>query len=89
MVVLFYTIYFPFLLKILAQQHHPRVDPFNEVGEKRTESDQEYNRLMDYDRSPYNFAYNVQYGEISLTKGYKLRWVSFKVYILVTRVVYG
>ena len=54
-----YTIYFPFILRSLVHRYHPRVDPYNEAGETRTSIDEEYNRLMDSDKSPYNFLYNV------------------------------
>lgn len=52
--------------------------------------DEEYNRLMNFDLSPYNFLYNVHlFGDITLRQGYKPRWASFKIYILVTRLLYG
>lgn len=38
---------------------HPILDPYNETGERRTEIDEEYSRLMNCDQSPYNFLYNV------------------------------
>ena len=47
------------MLRRIIRHHHPHVDPFNEAGEKRTEIDEEYNRLMNCDQSPYNFLYNV------------------------------
>jgi hypothetical protein len=35
------------------------VDPYNEAGERRTAVEEEYNRLINADKSPYNFLYNV------------------------------
>lgn len=88
--ILSYTLYFPYLLKLLIRHVAPQIDPFNEAGEKRTEMDEEYNRLMNFDLSPYNFLYNVHlFGDITLRQGYKPRWASFKIYILVTRLLYG
>ena len=69
LVVLIYTVYFPFVLRKFAQRNHPHVDPYNEVGETRTEIDQEFNRLMDCDKSPYNFLYNVITFKILLIPG--------------------
>jgi len=57
---LFYTFYFPYMAKCVVERSRPCVDPYNESGEKRTEIDAEYNRLMDADTSPYNFLYNVR-----------------------------
>ena len=54
-----YTVSFPFRLRRIAHDHHPIVDPYNEAGERRTAVEEEYNRLMNLDRSPYNFIYNV------------------------------
>jgi hypothetical protein len=42
-----------------VRRNRPRPDPYNEAGEIRTETDEEYNRLMNNDKSPYNFLYNV------------------------------
>jgi hypothetical protein len=66
LVVICFTLYFPYLLICLIQQHHPHVDPYNEAGEARTEVDSEYNRLMNCDESPYNFLYNVWLLDMSL-----------------------
>jgi len=43
----------------LVRQHLPRVDPYNDSGEIRTEIKDEYSRLMNSDEGPYNFLYNV------------------------------
>ena len=59
LVVLCYTLYFPFLVKKVVQRNHPRVDKYNEAGELRTQVDEEYNRLMNCDESAYNCLYNV------------------------------
>ena len=61
LVLFVYTIYFPLLVIRLIRQNLPRVDPYNESGEIRTEIKEEYSRLMNLDRSPYNFLYNVTY----------------------------
>jgi hypothetical protein len=43
----------------LVRQYVPRVDPYNDSGEIRTEVNDEYSRLMNSDEGPYNFLYNV------------------------------
>jgi hypothetical protein len=67
--VLCYTLAFPFQLRRIAHEYHPTVDPYNEAGERRTAVEEEYNRLMNADQSPYNFLYNVLFFAGKLTPG--------------------
>lgn len=73
--VLFYTLWFPYLMMRTISNLLPRVDEFNELGNRRTggEMETEYMRLLGRDKSPLNFMYNA----------YRRKWGTYKpLYIL-------
>jgi hypothetical protein len=73
--VIFYTLYFPYLMMRTISKLLPRVDEYNELGNKRTsgEMETEYMRLLGRDKSPLNFMYNA----------YRRKWGTYKpLYIL-------
>ncbi|OLL25133.1 hypothetical protein NEOLI_000587 [Neolecta irregularis DAH-3] len=72
------TISFPIYLRALILRNVPRVDPFNEAGEVRTDHLAEYARLLSVDRSPYNILY----------AGYHYQWAEFKIYVLFMKLIY-
>jgi hypothetical protein len=51
------TFWFPIALKRLVDKNLPKVDKYNEMGEKRNNPDEEYKRLLEKDNCPYNFLY--------------------------------
>lgn len=73
--VIFYTLWFPYLMMRTISKLLPRVDEYNELGNKRTngEMETEYMRLLGRDKSPLNFMYNA----------YRRKWGTYKpLYIL-------
>lgn len=54
------TFWFPIRLSRAIALAVPHVDPYTEIGKKRTqgEMESEYMRLMDRDNSPFAFLYN-------------------------------
>lgn len=54
------TIWFPIRLMQTIRQSLPRVDPYTELGRKRTkpEMELEYQRLLERDQNPFGFLYN-------------------------------
>jgi hypothetical protein len=53
------TVWFPISLHQVIKQSVPKVDPYNELGRKRNESemDREYQRLLERDNNPFAFLY--------------------------------
>ncbi|PWN32852.1 uncharacterized protein FA14DRAFT_110116, partial [Meira miltonrushii] len=73
--VIFYTLWFPYLMMRTIKKLLPRVDEYNELGNKRTggEMETEYMRLLGRDKSPLNFMYI----------DYRRKWGTYKpLYIL-------
>ncbi|CAG8784912.1 12733_t:CDS:2, partial [Racocetra fulgida] len=52
------TFWFPIALKRLVDKNSPKVDEYNEVGERIANKDGEYRKLLEKDICPYNFLYN-------------------------------
>ncbi|ODQ54346.1 hypothetical protein SAICODRAFT_70076 [Saitoella complicata NRRL Y-17804] len=71
-------IYMPYTLTGVVKRNVPRVDPYNEAGELRTDDREEYVRLLDRDPSPYNFMYS----------SYRREWAAYKIYVLLTKLFY-
>lgn len=57
------TFWFPIRLSRAIALAVPHVDPYTEMGKKRThdEMDSEYMKIMDRDNSPFSFLYNGMY----------------------------
>lgn len=55
-----FTIWFPILLRQVIKRTVPLVDPYTELGRRRSQSDmdREYQRLLSRDRGPLAFLYN-------------------------------
>jgi hypothetical protein len=53
------TVWFPIRLMDTIRQSLPRVDPYTELGRKRTkpEMELEYQRLLERDQNPFGFLY--------------------------------
>ncbi|SNX85284.1 uncharacterized protein MEPE_03993 [Melanopsichium pennsylvanicum] len=58
--IVFYTLWYPYKLMMTIKEMLPRVSPFNELGRKRSEEEMQicYHRLLNRDKSPFNFLYN-------------------------------
>lgn len=56
----FLTIWYPWMLRRVIQRSVPKIDPYTDLGRKRTPSDMdnEYRRLLNRDRNPFAFLYN-------------------------------
>ncbi|SPO28705.1 uncharacterized protein UTRI_04583 [Ustilago trichophora] len=73
--IIFYTLWYPYKLMMTIKEMLPRVSPFNELGRKRSEEEMQiyYQRLLNRDKSPFNFLYN----------SYHRKWGYYKpLYIL-------
>ncbi|PWY99668.1 hypothetical protein BCV70DRAFT_148120, partial [Testicularia cyperi] len=73
--ILFYTLWYPYKLMKTIREMLPHVSPYNELGRKRSKQEMEahYHRLLDRDKSPFNFLYN----------SYRRSWGYYKpLYIL-------
>lgn len=59
------TLWFPIRLMQTIRQVLPRVDPFTELGKKRSnpEMEIEYRRLLERDQSPLGFLYRGEKGK--------------------------
>ncbi|SCV68131.1 BQ2448_252 [Microbotryum intermedium] len=55
--ILWLTLFLPYRLFRLAQREAPSTDEWTETGERRTDVDGEYARLLERDRSPFSFLY--------------------------------
>ena len=55
-----FTVWFPIHLYRVINLVYPRVDPYTELGTKRSTSelDREYQRLLDRDKNPLQFLYH-------------------------------
>ena len=74
--VLLYTLWYPYKLMMTIKEMLPNVSKFNELGRKRSEEEMQiyYHRLLNRDKSPFNFLYN----------SYHRKWGYYKpFYILV------
>lgn len=60
LVIVFYTLWYPYKLMMTIKEMLPRVSRFNELGRKRSEEEMQiyYHRLLNRDKSPFNFLYN-------------------------------
>ncbi|CAG8491759.1 5235_t:CDS:2 [Dentiscutata erythropus] len=67
-----FTIWFPIALKRLVDKNYPKIDRFNEAGEKITDEIKEYSKRLEDDLCPYNFLYN----------GYSEKWAAYKTFIM-------
>lgn len=58
--IVFYTLWYPYKLMMTIKELLPHVSPYNELGRKRSEEEMQiyYHRLLDRDKSPFNFLYN-------------------------------
>ncbi|KZT30532.1 hypothetical protein NEOLEDRAFT_1053472 [Neolentinus lepideus HHB14362 ss-1] len=58
--VIFFTFCFPLALRRVIKQSVPIVDPYTELGRRRSQSemDREYQRLLARDEGPFAFLYN-------------------------------
>lgn len=73
--IVFYTLWYPYKLMMTIKEMLPNVSKFNELGRKRSEEEMQiyYQRLLNRDKSPFNFLYN----------SYHRRWGYYKpLYIL-------
>lgn len=73
--ILFYTFWYPYKLMMTIKEMLPHVSPYNELGRKRSEEEMQiyYHRLLNRDKSPFNFLYN----------SYHRKWGYYKpLYIL-------
>ncbi|KAJ1043173.1 hypothetical protein NDA10_005586 [Ustilago hordei] len=73
--IIFYTLWYPFKLMMTIKEMLPHVSPFNELGRKRSQEEMHiyYHRLLNRDKSPFNFLYN----------SYHRKWGYYKpLYIL-------
>lgn len=68
------TLWFPIRLMQTIRASLPRVDPYTELGQKRTrpEMELEYQRLLERDRNPFAFLYK---GKTSLLQDQKARLI--------------
>ncbi|CAG8623522.1 8765_t:CDS:2 [Cetraspora pellucida] len=69
------TFWFPIALKRLVDKNSPKVDEYNEVGEKIANIGGEYRKLLEKDICPYNFLYNA----------YNEKWVAYKSFIMANK----
>ncbi|KAF9510693.1 hypothetical protein BS47DRAFT_1395777 [Hydnum rufescens UP504] len=70
------TLYFPFRLSVAIQKCLPSVDPYTELGRRRTstEMELEYQRRLDRDTNPFSYLYN----------DYRRQWSTYKsIYLFV------
>ncbi|CBQ68303.1 conserved hypothetical protein [Sporisorium reilianum SRZ2] len=60
LVIIFYTLWYPYKLMMTIKEMLPHVSRFNELGRKRSEEEMQiyYHRLLNRDKSPFNFLYN-------------------------------
>ncbi len=75
LIILFYTLWYPYKLMMTIKEMLPQVSPYNELGRKRSEEEMQiyYHRLLNRDKSPFNFLYN----------SYHRKWGYYKpLYIL-------
>ncbi|EST06865.1 hypothetical protein PSEUBRA_003659 [Kalmanozyma brasiliensis GHG001] len=75
LIMIFYTLWYPYKLMMTIRDMLPNVSRFNELGRKRSEEEMQiyYHRLLNRDKSPFNFLYN----------SYHRRWGYYKpLYIL-------
>ncbi|GAC95836.1 hypothetical protein PHSY_003413 [Pseudozyma hubeiensis SY62] len=73
--IIFYTLWYPYKLMMTIKEMLPNVSKFNELGRKRSEEEMQiyYHRLLNRDKSPFNFLYN----------SYHRKWGYYKpLYIL-------
>ncbi|KAJ1033853.1 hypothetical protein NDA16_000061 [Ustilago loliicola] len=73
--IIFYTLWYPFKLMMTIKEMLPHVSPFNKLGRKRSQEEMQiyYHRLLNRDKSPFNFLYN----------SYHRKWGYYKpLYIL-------
>ncbi|CAG8610899.1 10825_t:CDS:2, partial [Dentiscutata heterogama] len=70
-----FTIWFPIALKRLVDKNYPKIDGFNEAGEKITDEIKEYSKRLEDDPCPYNFLYN----------GYSEKWAAYKTFIMANK----
>ncbi|ETS64208.1 hypothetical protein PaG_01447 [Moesziomyces aphidis] len=73
--ILFYTLWYPYKLMMTIREMLPRVSAYNELGRKRSNEEMQiyYQRLLNRDKSPFNFLYN----------SYHRKWGYYKpLYIL-------
>ncbi|QRW03458.1 hypothetical protein RhiLY_02457 [Ceratobasidium sp. AG-Ba] len=75
--VIFMTFWFPIRLSNAIKRSLPKVEPFDSLGQKRSEHEleTEYQRLLERDKSPFTFLYNE----------YKRKWGSFKALYLAVK----
>ncbi|KAG8792908.1 hypothetical protein FRC12_004494 [Ceratobasidium sp. 428] len=68
------TFWFPFRLAKTIRRSLPRVEPYDSLGQRRSEHEleTEYQRLLERDKSPFSFLYNE----------YKRKWGAFKAFYL-------
>ncbi|KAF9040576.1 hypothetical protein BJ165DRAFT_1549063 [Panaeolus papilionaceus] len=61
LVFVFFTLWFPFVLRRVIKQSVPKVDTFTELGRPRNlvDMDGEYQRLLGRDRNPFAFLYTA------------------------------
>ncbi|KZT02648.1 uncharacterized protein LAESUDRAFT_729889 [Laetiporus sulphureus 93-53] len=71
------TIWFPIYLYRATKQVVPVVDPYTELGVRRSRSDmdREYQRLLDRDRNPFSFLYN----------GFRRGWGTYECVFLLAK----
>ncbi|KAH7318861.1 hypothetical protein B0J17DRAFT_773208 [Rhizoctonia solani] len=72
--LIFMTIWFPIRLGKTIRRSLPVVEPYDALGQRRSEEEveHEYQRLLERDRSPFGFLYNE----------YRRKWGSFKALYL-------
>lgn len=70
--ILWLTIFFPIRLATAVSRAVPKVDPFNDMGEKRRDMDAEYERLLEEDKHPLAFIYAF----------YRRPWCGFKSVVM-------
>lgn len=60
------TIWFPIRLAGTIKRCLPTVEPFDDLGQRRSsqELEREYQRRLERDKSPFNFLYNGQFSSL-------------------------
>ncbi|GAA6052609.1 hypothetical protein JCM3770_006400 [Rhodotorula araucariae] len=71
------ALWFPWRMWSVVQREAPRVDAWTELGERRRDTDAEYEWLLDVDPSPFNFLY----------RDYRKRWAAFRSIYLAFKLV--